>query len=159
LFHDVHLYHSISEKEYSILNQVKFDIFIDNYIGIRYNDVISRADITELDKRRNTMSNQALTEAVYYILLSLMEPMHGYGIMQNVEALSAGRVKLAAGTLYGALNTLLEKGWIIALPGSQNSRKKEYLITETGKQMVKAEIFRLQELIDNGTRIMKESDV
>ncbi|MGI6096147.1 MAG: PadR family transcriptional regulator [Lachnospiraceae bacterium] len=105
------------------------------------------------------MSNQALTEAVYYILLSLMEPMHGYGIMQNVEALSAGRVKLAAGTLYGALNTLLEKGWIIALPGSQNSRKKEYLITETGKQMVKAEIFRLQELIDNGTRIMKESDV
>lgn len=105
------------------------------------------------------MSNQALTEAVYYILLSLMEPMHGYGIMQNVEELSAGRVKLAAGTLYGALNTLLEKGWIIALPGSQNSRKKEYLITETGKQMVKAEIFRLQELIDNGTRIMKESDV
>ena len=45
------------------------------------------------------MANLPLTEAGYYILLSLMEPMHGYGIMQNVEALSGGRVRLAAGTL------------------------------------------------------------
>ena len=54
------------------------------------------------------MSNIALTEAVFYILLSLVEPLHGYGIMQNVEKLSGGRVRLAAGTLYGAINTLLE---------------------------------------------------
>ena len=54
------------------------------------------------------MPKAALTEAVYYILLSLMEPMHGYGIMQNVEQLSGGRVRLAPGTLYGAINTLLE---------------------------------------------------
>ena len=54
----------------------------------------------------------ALTEAVYYILLSLCSPLHGYGIMQRVEEMSAGRVKLAAGTLYGALNTLKERGWI-----------------------------------------------
>ena len=57
-------------------------------------------------------STGALTEAVFYILLSLLEPMHGYGIMQNVNALSRGRVTLGAGTLYGALGTLLEKGWI-----------------------------------------------
>ena len=57
-------------------------------------------------------ANGALTEAVYYILLSLLEARHGYGIMQNAEELSHGRVKLAAGTLYGAINTLLEKGWI-----------------------------------------------
>ena len=58
----------------------------------------------------------ALTEAVYYILLSLLQPMHGYGIMQNTEALSEGRVRLAAGTLYGALNTLLIG---IMLPAAQ----------------------------------------
>ena len=52
--------------------------------------------------------NTALTEAVYYILLSLMQPMHGYGIMQNVERLSGGRLRLAAGTLYGAISTMLE---------------------------------------------------
>ena len=51
----------------------------------------------------------ALTEATYYILLSLYTPQHGYGIMQQAEALSHGRVHLAAGTLYGALNTLCDK--------------------------------------------------
>lgn len=94
-----------------------------------------------------------LTEAVYYILLSLFEPMHGYGIMQKAEALSRGRVKLAAGTLYGAINTLLEKRWIKALPGESNSRKKEYVILDEGKQAVFSEISRLRELIENGERI------
>lgn len=60
--------------------------------------------------------NLVLTEAVYYILLSLYEPLHGYGIMQNVERLSNGRVKLAAGTLYGAINTLLEKDGFMPCP-------------------------------------------
>ena len=48
----------------------------------------------------------ALTEATYYILLSLVRPRHGYGIMQLTEEMSGGRVHLAAGTLYGALNAL-----------------------------------------------------
>ena len=61
------------------------------------------------------MGTTALTEAVFYILLSLDAPLHGYGIMQNVESLSGGRVRLAAGTLYGALATLTERGWIAAL--------------------------------------------
>ena len=55
------------------------------------------------------MGTTALTEAVFYILLSLDAPLHGYGIMQNVENLSGGRVRLAAGTLYGALATLTER--------------------------------------------------
>ena len=102
------------------------------------------------------MANIALTEAVYYILLSLLTPRHGYGIMQNAELLSGGRVKLAAGTLYGAMNSLLEKGWITALPEEKDSRKKEYSITEEGKAVLKAELARLQELVANGTRIMEE---
>lgn len=102
------------------------------------------------------MANIALTEAVYYILLSLLTPRHGYGIMQNTESLSGGRVRLAAGTLYGAINSLLEKGWIVALPGEKDSRKKEYVITEDGKSVLKAEIARLNELLDNGKRIMEE---
>lgn len=101
------------------------------------------------------MPNTALTEAVYYILLSLVKPMHGYGIMQNVEQLSKGRVKLAAGTLYGAISTLLEKGWITALPGERDSRKKEYQITKQGKQILELELLRLRELIENGNRILE----
>jgi DNA-binding PadR family transcriptional regulator len=95
----------------------------------------------------------ALTEAVYYILLSLYEPMHGYGIMQNVERLSKGRVSLAAGTLYGAIGTMLEKGWIRALPEETNSRRKEYEITESGKTAVRNELKRLNELLENGMSI------
>lgn len=95
----------------------------------------------------------ALTEAVYYILLSLFEPMHGYGIMQNVKALSHGRVSMGAGTLYGAINTLVEKGWIQPCETAADERKKEYVITNTGKAMVLAEISRLEELISNGKQI------
>lgn len=102
--------------------------------------------------------SMALTEAVFYILLSLYEPMHGYGIMQNVAKLSGGRVNLAAGTLYGAINTLLEKGWIRALPGETNSRRKEYEITDSGKTTVHGEIERLRELLRNGESIERGFD-
>lgn len=98
-------------------------------------------------------SRVVLTEAVYYILLSLFEPLHGYGIMQNVKEISGGRVKLAAGTLYGALNSLLDKGYIKSLSGDMSDRKKEYMITELGKSIVDSEIERLRELIENGERI------
>lgn len=80
--------------------------------------------------------------------------MHGYGIMQNVKELSNGRVNLGAGTLYGAINTLLVKNWIHSIPGEKDSRKKEYQITESGKRAIKDEIVRLEELISNGKRIV-----
>ena len=97
--------------------------------------------------------NIALTEAVYYILLSLYQPRHGYGIMQFVIEQSEGRVVLAAGTLYGAINSLLEKGWIRPLPYEASARKKEYEITAAGKSAVNTELNRLRELLENGLRI------
>lgn len=101
------------------------------------------------------MGTSALTEAVFYILLSLDQPLHGYGIMQNVEKLSAGRVRLAAGTLYGALTTLSERGWIEALDGEDESRRKEYRITADGKSAVRAELARLHELTANGDALTR----
>lgn len=99
----------------------------------------------------------ALTEAVFYILLSLYRPMHGYGIMQNVNRLSAGRVSLGAGTLYGAINTLLSKGWIVPHDSGVSSRKKEYVITSQGKSAAEAELKRLGELYSNGTMLIGET--
>lgn len=96
----------------------------------------------------------ALTEAVFYILLSLYSPMHGYGIMQNIKELSNERVNLGAGTLYGAINTLLEKNWIKPVVGDKDSRKKEYEITYLGKSVIQGEILRLEELIVNGKKII-----
>lgn len=102
------------------------------------------------------MEQSALTEAVYYILLSLKEPMHGYGIMQKVEEMSNGRVRLAAGTLYGALNTLLDKGWIEALVMSEDDRKKNYRIRKQGCEALISEVKRLNELIENGLSILED---
>ena len=96
-----------------------------------------------------------LTEATYYILLSLYDPQHGYGIMQEVERLSNGRVHLAAGTLYGALNSMVEKGWIMQLPVEDGTRKKNYQITSLGFEILRDEIERLRELVTNGDAIMK----
>ena len=98
----------------------------------------------------------ALTEATYYILLSLHAPQHGYGIMQQTEEMSHGRVRLAAGTLYGALNTLCDKGWIIQLPVDAGSRRKEYKLTENGLNVLKTELKRLKELTENGEKILGE---
>ena len=101
----------------------------------------------------------ALTEAVYYILLSLTEPLHGYGIMQNVERLSGGRLRLAAGTLYGAISTMQEKGWITALDNGADSRKKEYVITDAGQAVLRAEYMRLRELVESGRALLEEEEV
>ncbi len=100
-------------------------------------------------------ANNALTEAVFYILLVLIEPKHGYGIMQQVQELSHGRLSLSAGTLYGALASLLDKGWIEPLP--EEGRKKEYRITPLGQHILEQELERLSELVTNGyTRLKQE---
>lgn len=96
----------------------------------------------------------ALTESTYYILLALFRPQHGYGIMQQVEQLSYGRVRLAAGTLYGALNALSEKGWIQQLPTEEGSRKKEYQLTPSGLTVLGRELARLKELVENGEAVI-----
>lgn len=96
-----------------------------------------------------------LTEAAFYILLSLYEPLHGYGIMQKVMQMSGGRVQLGAGTLYGALSTLVERGWIVE--GAQYDRKKEYLITSWGHAAVLTEITRLGELLANGQEVLQSA--
>lgn len=101
------------------------------------------------------MPQAPLTEAVYYILLALKKPLHGYGVMQWVEEVSQGRVCLAAGTLYGALQVLLEKGFIRALPGEKGSRKKEYKITALGEKVLAAEMARLEELLASGKKILR----
>ena len=102
------------------------------------------------------MEAMALTESTYYILLALYHPQHGYGIMQQTEQLSGGRVRLAAGTLYGALNSLCEKGWIRQLPMESGNRKKEYQLTAEGLAVLKHELARLQQLVANGESILKE---
>ena len=99
----------------------------------------------------------ALTEAIYYILLALQEPLHGYGIMQRTSSMSNGRLVLSAGTLYGAISNLLEKGWIIPCGESPESdgRRKMYILSEQGLEVLRSEYGRLEELVENGRKYIK----
>ena len=98
--------------------------------------------------------NPPLTEALFYILLAAREPIHGYGIIQEVSEMTGGRVNLGPGTLYGAINSMLERGWIVLYSADPGSRKKkEYVITGTGREVVRAELLRLRELVRNGEKM------
>ncbi|OEF96677.1 PadR family transcriptional regulator [Desulfuribacillus alkaliarsenatis] len=102
-----------------------------------------------------TQETGALTEAIYYILLAVHTPLHGYGIMQYVSEISNERVRLGPGTLYGAINNMLAKGWIESVQTPVDDRKKEYMITSLGREVVQKEITRLEELLKNGRKIAR----
>jgi DNA-binding PadR family transcriptional regulator len=95
-------------------------------------------------------SLQGLPEAHFHILIVLAEgDRHGYSIMQEVEALTDGKTKLSAGTLYGAIQRLVEQGYIREVPGpdSDDQRRRYYAITRQGRQAAMAEVERLQALV------------
>ncbi len=102
---------------------------------------------------RDNVNGGALTEVTFYILLSLYKPKHGYSIMRYIEEKTGGRLALGAGTLYGALNSLCEKGWI-SVYGQTDGRKKEFLITKTGKEIAEKELSRLRELVRFADEVM-----
>ena len=98
--------------------------------------------------------NLPLTEALFYILLAVRKPIHGYGIIQEVSEMTGGRVNLGPGTLYGAINSMLDKGWIVLYSAELGSRKKkEYVITAEGREVFAAELRRLRELVSNGEKM------
>lgn len=87
-----------------------------------------------------------LTETMHYILLAVRDPLHGYAIMQKVEQMSDGQVRIAAGTLYGAIENLLKSGWVELLP-SEGSRRKVYRITGEGTKALEMEQERLRHIL------------
>ncbi|MBP2099572.1 PadR family transcriptional regulator [Enterococcus rivorum] len=87
-----------------------------------------------------------LTETTFYIMISLLEPLHGYAIMQKVEELSNGRVRIAAGTMYGATENLLKQKLIREVP-SNDKRRRVYVLTDAGKKVLALEVKRLKQLV------------
>lgn len=98
---------------------------------------------------------QTLTEPMYYILLALTEECCGVDIMEKVKTLSAGRVAVGPGTLYAMLAKFEEKQ-IIRLTASEG-RRKSYIITESGKQELKKEYYRLKRMVLDGDYYFRET--
>ena len=103
---------------------------------------------------RDDVKGGALTEVTFLILLALYRPRHGYAVMQYIEEQTGGRLLLGAGTLYGALNALLKKGWIEPF-GAERGRKKEYAITKGGKLAAESELLRLKQVMDIAENSMR----
>lgn len=101
-----------------------------------------------------------VTEATYYILLALTEPLHGYGVIKKVEQISNGRIIIAAGTLYGAFSSL-EKNKLIESLGvdPNNNRRKLYQLTEAGHLLIRYEVNRLLTMAQEGAKEMEGSYV
>lgn len=96
-----------------------------------------------------------MTEAMYYILLALLRPGHGYGMMQRIKELSGGRLVMGPGTLYGVLSRMRSDGWII-LTG-EDGRRKNYAITDAGREALLAEYDRLKRLVADGNMLEEET--
>ena len=115
----------------------------------RLTDVRRAANMSYHDMSRNASSDEKpLTEPVLLILAALARsPHHGYLLMQEIERLSQGRVRLSTGTMYGALRRLLEAGWIAAIDLEDQSRDKQgYRLTPDGRRRLAAEQARLEQL-------------
>ena len=93
-----------------------------------------------------------LSETTYYIMLMLVEPLHGYGLMQEVEAITSGKVTIGPGTLYGAFSTLEKEGLIAMV--RREKRRKFYALTDKGWALLRSQIERLEMMTRNGRQVL-----
>ncbi len=85
-----------------------------------------------------------MTETAFYILLCLREPNHGYGVVQTVEKLTDGAIRLAPGTMYGSLSKMEKDGVIRFI--REEDKRKIYKITDLGEEVLAIEIKRIERL-------------
>lgn len=117
---------------------------------ISYYDILKKRIVGNLSKVGEDMAREqlkTLTEPMYYILLCLTKENHGYGIMQQVEALTDGEVIIGAGTMYTLLARFEREGFIKATV--EVERRKLYRITDAGRTLLDEETKRLQRMLRN----------
>lgn len=103
-------------------------------------------------------SSSQLTEAEYYIMLSLKSPRHGYAIMQAVKELSEATLSIGPATLYTVLQRLSESGLIenTAPEKDEDPRRKTYALTERGKAVLVNDVWRRCAMAEHGVQILTE---
>jgi DNA-binding PadR family transcriptional regulator len=104
--------------------------------------------------RNNTLDMDQLTDAAYYILLSLLVPRHGYGIMSYIEKLTEGKVTIGPATAYTLLRKLQENECIINSDEEDQERRKTYIITGKGNRLVTNEIDRRTRMAEHGKQAL-----
>ena len=102
--------------------------------------------------RDDTKKYLPLTESTYYIMLTLVKPLHGYAVMQKIEEISKGTVKVGPGTLYGAFTSLEKEGLIVKV--KEENRRKSYVLTPKGRKVLINQIKRLEIMTQNGLSVI-----
>lgn len=97
-----------------------------------------------------------MTETGFYILLCLREPNHGYGIIQKVQEMTEGDIRLAPGTMYGSLSKMEKDGLIRFMSETEN--RKLYQITDLGREVLELELQRIERLYRNAREARYEHE-
>jgi len=105
--------------------------------------------ISKEDKKSRLM-----TETTFYILLTLVEPLHGYAVMKKVEEISEGTVTIGPGTLYGAFSKMGKEHLIEVI--KEDHRRKFYQLTDKGKKLLSDQIQKLSIMVKNGQEVLTE---
>ncbi len=113
-------------------------------------DILACREVNKLGLEKILKTYLPMTETAFYILLSLTEPRHGYGIIKHVEEITNGRVRLGSGTVYGTLTKMQRDGIITVF--ADEERRTVYEVTAAGKRLMAVEIKRLKELYQNAVK-------
>ena len=99
---------------------------------------------------------QTLTEQMFYVLLCLKEECYGLDILDRVPAMTGNRVSVGSGTLYNLLEQFLSEGMIIET--KVEGRRRSYILTDKGKEMLDKEYRRIQAQAEDYRRIFGKED-
>ena len=104
--------------------------------------------------RGKALDENILTDSTYYILLTMAEPIHGYAIMQQVQEISGGEVVIGPASLYTILKKL-QTANLIELLEDEEERRKNYKLTDNGKEILKKDINRRMAMVEHGKKVLK----
>lgn len=95
-----------------------------------------------------------MTEAMFYVLLALANPNHGYQLMNAISQVSNGRIQMGPGTLYGVLARLQKDGLITIV--EDDGRRKIYEMNDVGRAALREEYNRLLSMVQDGISLKGE---
>lgn len=104
--------------------------------------------------RGKSLDEDILTDSTYCILLTLVKPMHGYGIMQAVQEFSQGEMIIGPASLYTIIRKL-QSADLIKLQEDDEERRKTYTLTLKGKEILKKDIKRRINMVKHGEEALK----
>jgi DNA-binding PadR family transcriptional regulator len=102
--------------------------------------------------------NLPLSDSIFYIMLSLVQPLHGYAIMQHIDEISHHEMQIGPATLYTSLTKLKESKLIVERDDiiQSDERRKPYMLTPKGIRVLKAEIERRKRMLQQGLSALEK---